>query len=137
MDNQDPDSDATEGAYEHSEELRRSILQRAEEIAGRMDNVLSSSPYEDDPILRKLEGMVALWVGDLSVVQLPEGMAPNGMTDEQDSSRPDSLQGNEADLCQEYMISVGVRSEHVKRAKKALERAKTLERKKAAPDEAG
>jgi len=47
----------------HSAKSRE--LERAREIAGRMDAAMSTFPYSDDLELIRLRGMVALWVADL------------------------------------------------------------------------
>ena len=135
----DSDSDAAEGAYENSEELRKSILQRAEEIARRIDDVLIPFPYSDDPTLWKLKGMITLWIGDLSVVQLPKALASTGLTDNETSSRPGLIQDDEeheSEPRQAYMRSLVVKEKHVEKAEEAFEKAKKLEQNKATPDDA-
>ena len=47
--------------------IRKRALERAEEIAASLEELLLSSPYSDDATLWKLRGNVALWVGDLCV----------------------------------------------------------------------
>lgn len=46
-------------------ELHKNALVSGQEIAGRLDELLTSPPYSDDIKLRNLVGMVALWIGDL------------------------------------------------------------------------
>lgn len=52
--------------------IRSKELTEALEIATRMDELLISPPYSDNPELLQLRGMVALWIGDLLVSSLPE-----------------------------------------------------------------
>lgn len=65
--------------YERLEDLRKSQLQQAEQVAARLDELLLSPPYSDSHQLLRLRGMMALWIGDLSVVgplndQLADGL---------------------------------------------------------------
>ena len=46
-------------------ELHMNALVTGQEIAGRLDELLTSPPYSDDIKLWNLVGMVALWIGDL------------------------------------------------------------------------
>lgn len=53
---------------EQSNELQRirlTELEQAEQIAQRMDELFQTPPYDKDTELRRLRGMVALWVADL------------------------------------------------------------------------
>jgi len=54
--------------YERLEDLRKSQLQQAEQVAARLDELLLSPPYSDSHQLLSIRGMMALWIGDLSVV---------------------------------------------------------------------
>ena len=65
--------------YEQREDLRKSELQQAEQIATRLDELLLSPPYSDSHQLLKIRGMIALWVGDLSVVSLRDHGERNGL----------------------------------------------------------
>lgn len=51
--------------------IRDGTLQRGDEIASRINELLVSPPYSDDSRLWRLQGMVALWIADLWVVPLP------------------------------------------------------------------
>ena len=52
------------------ERIRKNALERVQEIAARLDELLASPPYIDNSRFWKLRGMVALWKSDLSVVDL-------------------------------------------------------------------
>ena len=57
-------------------EIRTYTLQRGNEIASRLDELLVSPPYSDDSRLWRLRGMVALWIADLWIVGLPSTADP-------------------------------------------------------------
>ena len=52
-------------------DIRNFTLQRGNEIASRLDELLVSPPYSDDSTLWRLRGMVALWIADLWVFAMP------------------------------------------------------------------
>ena len=54
------------------ENIRTSTLDSVREIGKRLDEVLQSIPYSDDPILWKLKGHMYLWINDLSKSQHEE-----------------------------------------------------------------
>lgn len=58
-------------------QIRQKTLDRAQEIAARLEELLVSPPYIDNSRFWKLRGMVALWIEDLSVVDLA---SENGST---------------------------------------------------------
>lgn len=47
------------------------LYQRRNEIAERLDELLSSPPHSDDPRLWRIRGMVALWIGEQTTVNSP------------------------------------------------------------------
>lgn len=63
--------------YERLEDLRKSQLQQAEQMAARLDELLLSPPYSDSHPLLRLRGMMALWIGDLSVIKLMDDQHMN------------------------------------------------------------
>ncbi|KAI9878325.1 MAG: hypothetical protein M1830_001224 [Pleopsidium flavum] len=75
--------------YEQLEDLRKSELQQAGLIATRLDELLLSPPYSDSHELLKLRGMIALWVGDLSIVSDREHELPSEQSI--DAEEPDEL----------------------------------------------
>jgi hypothetical protein len=60
----DSDSITTEQSTELNQ-VRAEEVQSARQIANRLDELLSSPPYDKDPRLLHLRGSVALWMGDL------------------------------------------------------------------------
>ena len=48
------------------ESIRTATLESVREISRRLDEVVQSIPYSDDPILWKLKGHIYLWINDLS-----------------------------------------------------------------------
>jgi len=52
------------------ENIQRDVLQRVQEIATRIKELMLSPPYSDSPRFRKLQDMVALWISDLSAINL-------------------------------------------------------------------
>lgn len=69
------DSEASNQSQEPSRaDIRRETLQRAQDIAGRLDELLTSPPYSDNARFWRLYGMVALWIGNLLPVALPSSM---------------------------------------------------------------
>lgn len=65
--------------HEWLEDLRKSQLQQAEQVAARLDELLLSPPYSDSHQLIKIRGMMALWIGDLSVVGLLKDQTADGL----------------------------------------------------------
>ncbi|KAL2047005.1 hypothetical protein N7G274_001023 [Stereocaulon virgatum] len=51
-------------------QIRQKTLNCAQEIAARLEELLVSPPYIDNSRFQELRGMVAMWIGDLSVVEL-------------------------------------------------------------------
>ncbi len=70
--------------YEQREDIRKRELQQAEEIAARLDELLLSPPYSDSVQLRQLQTMLALWVKDLAVSEIPP---VHGSEDEQEGGK--------------------------------------------------
>lgn len=58
--------------WERHDEIRRTALMAAEKVAGRMDELMTAPPFLDNAALHRLRGMLALYVGDLSVPALLE-----------------------------------------------------------------
>jgi len=53
------------------DEIRKTALTASEKIAARLDELMATPPYSDSHNLLRLRGMVALYVGDLSVPAMP------------------------------------------------------------------
>jgi len=62
--------------YERKEMIRRETLRGAQEIADRLEQLLSSPPYTDRTEIWKLRGMVGLWMADL----IPTVLVSNSST---------------------------------------------------------
>jgi hypothetical protein len=54
------------------DQVRHTALVSAEKIAARMDELMATPPYSDSHVLQRLRGMLALYIGDLSVPDLFE-----------------------------------------------------------------
>ena len=59
-------SDMEPDCYRQHEQVKRDTLQCAYEIANRLDGLLESPPYSDNPKFWKLCGELSLWIADLS-----------------------------------------------------------------------
>lgn len=57
--------------WQQREETRRTALKASESLAARMDEMMNPPPFSDNHALLRLRGMVALYIGDLSVCALP------------------------------------------------------------------
>lgn len=118
-----PSSERSEGGHAQTEEVRKSTLQQAEEIAIRLEELLLSPPYSDDPTLWNLRGMVALWVGDLSVTAPPPTEAGHGDGEARqlvDDLNGDSLSMERLLARHEHIRSLTRKSEHVEKARAAF-----------------
>ncbi|PSS25857.1 hypothetical protein M430DRAFT_33416 [Amorphotheca resinae ATCC 22711] len=60
-----------ERIWQQKEEARQDALAAAKSIAARMDTLMTTTPYVDARTLIRLRGMLALYIGDLSVPALP------------------------------------------------------------------
>lgn len=123
------------------DQIRHTALVAAEKIAARMDELMATPPYSDSLVLHRLRGMLALYIGDLSVPALFE--AESEQEDDEDQNREDSdmdgverrdrrgaaLHGKLTDrrLLQrqrrvEHERGLAKRSEEIARAQKAFEK---------------
>jgi hypothetical protein len=103
-------------------EIRLKELDEAQQIAGRMDELLTSPPYSDSPALLRLRGMVALWIGDLFVSSI------SGEDDDTDAlSDQDSMiaaESPEAMMARrEKRLAMDKREIEVNRSRELFERA--------------
>ncbi|KAJ5747496.1 uncharacterized protein N7511_009192 [Penicillium nucicola] len=90
-------------------------LEQAQQIAARMDQILSSPPFSDSPELLELRGMVSLWIGDLFVSAL-------AIPVEEENEDPDQM------LLDEAPGSLEARRAHrVATERKAAEVQKSIE----------
>ena len=86
----DDDSDASsEGLASNREELesiRKATLEKAREIANRMDEVMQSFPYSDDATMWQLRGDLHLWLADLSIASQSRRRRDGELSDSDDST---------------------------------------------------
>ncbi|TVY42630.1 Dehydrogenase [Lachnellula subtilissima] len=60
-----------EKRWAQKDDARQNALLASESIAGRMDELMTSPPFSDSHTLLRLRGMLALYIGDLSVPAMP------------------------------------------------------------------
>jgi hypothetical protein len=53
------------------DEIRKMALVASEKVAARLDDLMATPPYSDSHNLLRLRGMIALYLGDLSVPEMP------------------------------------------------------------------
>jgi hypothetical protein len=71
-----------ERRWTEKEEIRKTALRASEKIAARLDELMTTPPYSDSHNLLRLRGMIALYVGDLSVPELPPDEAKENKEEE-------------------------------------------------------
>lgn len=108
--------------FEQLKDLRKHELQQAEEIAARLDELLLSPPYSDSHNLLSIRGMVALWVGDLSLVDFQEGVESDEriLEEPSDKEAPDRLMDQrvrQAHTSDEHERSVRRKRDETERAR--------------------
>ncbi|RFU35622.1 hypothetical protein B7463_g738, partial [Scytalidium lignicola] len=77
-----------EKRWQQREAVRRTTLEASVALASKMDELMTSLPYSDSHVLLRLRGMLALYIGDLSV---PTPLSPDDIDDEQMPSRTRQL----------------------------------------------
>lgn len=60
-----------ETIWKRREEIRQTALIASEKVAAKMDRLMATPPFSDSHVLQRLRGMLALYIGDLSVPALP------------------------------------------------------------------
>ncbi|KAK8244421.1 hypothetical protein HDK90DRAFT_156597 [Phyllosticta capitalensis] len=58
--------------------IRVEELKKAQEIAERLDKLLTSPPFDKNVDLLQLRGMIAVWISDLLKISISDGQAENG-----------------------------------------------------------
>jgi hypothetical protein len=53
------------------DEIRKTALVASEKVAARLDDLMTTPPYSDSHNLLRLRGMIALYLGDLSIPEMP------------------------------------------------------------------
>ncbi|KAJ5456208.1 hypothetical protein N7530_011482 [Penicillium desertorum] len=97
-------------------------LEKAQQIAARMDQLLGSPPYSDSPELLELRGMICLWIGDLllSALSLPVDFEENDDPDRMlMDETPSSLEAR-----REYRLATEKKAAEVQRSIELFEKAK-------------
>ncbi|PBP28928.1 hypothetical protein BUE80_DR000195 [Diplocarpon rosae] len=65
------------------DQVRQGALTASEKIAARLDELMTIPPYSDSHNMIRLRGMLALYIGDLSVPEMP-------LQDDEEDDTPDS-----------------------------------------------
>lgn len=94
------------------DQIRHTALVAAEKIAARMDELMTTPPYSDSHVLHRLRGMLALYVGDLSVPALfedNEEQEEDGDQDRENSNMRDAVYGK---LTERRFLKRHRRAEH-------------------------
>ncbi len=113
------------------DQIRHTALVAAEKIAARMDELMATPPYSDSHVLQRLRGMLALYIGDLSVQALFEADSDQeeDADHDEDSNIHDAVYGKltERRLSQrrrraEHERGLAKRAEEKARAQKAFEK---------------
>lgn len=112
-------------------EVDRVALRHGNDIAERLDELLSSPPHSDDPRLWSIRGMVALWVADLSITPVPSASGTNSSIEEDDQmiNNDGEVMWNSADgsLTEaEYIDNLQKRPFALEKAKAAFEKVSRL-----------
>ena len=86
----DDDSDAfSEDLASYREELesiRKATLEKAREIANKMDEVMQTYPHSDDATMWRLRGDLHLWSADLSIASKSRRRSDGDLSDSDDST---------------------------------------------------
>ena len=107
------------------EQIRKDTLGKAEDIATHLKSLLASPPYTDDSRFWKLHGMVALWIADLCLEDLPAENNP-----EVDSESGTSMIGASASIyANRDVSSVQERRRGQRKRQNALAEAETAFRR--------
>ncbi|KAH8804732.1 hypothetical protein F5884DRAFT_679840 [Xylogone sp. PMI_703] len=80
--------------WEQREGVRKTALEAAETLANRIDELMTTLPYSDSHVLLRLRGMLALYVGDLSIPELPPDEIDDDHEQQSQNSRLDSSQND-------------------------------------------
>jgi hypothetical protein len=111
--------------------IRSKELEEAQQIAARLDELLVSPPYSDSAELLRLRGMVALWIGDLFVLSVPQGEEDASILSDDDSmsmeESPEALMAR-----REKRLAMEKRDAERERSRDFLEKAE-MRRKGMAP----
>lgn len=109
------------------EQVKRDALQSAHEIATRLDGLLASPPYSDNPRYWKLCGEIALWIADLSVATVFSSNGSSNSGDDEDPAvgRPSVLTSVHRSIpSNEEHTAKQERQKALEKAKDAFQRVK-------------
>jgi hypothetical protein len=116
------------------DQIRHTALVATEKIAARMDELMATPPYSDSHVLQRLRGMLALYIGDLSVPDIfkAESEQDGDGDDERENSYVNSIERRDrldaavyGKLTERRFLEHHRRAEHERGlAKRAEERAR-------------
>ena len=105
--------------------IRHTALVAAEKIAARMDELMTTPPYSDSQVLHRLRGMLALYIGDLSVPALFEADSEEEDDGDQNREYSDMHDAVYGKLTERRILERHRRAEHERGlAKRAEERTR-------------
>jgi hypothetical protein len=114
------------------DEVRQTALSATQKVAARMDELMTSPPFSDSHALHRLRGMIALYIGDLSVPALLDEEEDEDRDDQdlEDSRR--NIWGTDEKLAGRRLLIRQRRVEHerglVQRAEERLRARKAFEK---------
>jgi hypothetical protein len=121
-----------EKRWTERDEIRQTALIASGKIAARLDELMTTPPYSDSHVLIRLRGMLALYIGDLSVAALPIGHdVDEGSKDEEklERNRRLGIGGKDTERrllfrqrVHEHDLGNGRRAEQQTRARKLFDR---------------
>lgn len=116
--------------YRNCEQIRREILQSAQEIGARLDRLLVAPPYSDFARFWKLRGEVSLWIADLSVPSVFSSPSSSISGYDEDLSMKSPSRSREVSrgIASSKENRLSQEQQHaLARAKEAFERVKALQ----------
>ncbi|KAE9363562.1 hypothetical protein N431DRAFT_431768 [Stipitochalara longipes BDJ] len=117
-----------ERRWTERDEVRQTTLTASEKVAVRLDDLMTTPPYSDSHNLLRLRGMIALYIGDLSVPALPPDEFDEDDADEAVLDRRRRLRSADHDIERRFLHRQRV-SDHERgeqRRKEEQERARKL-----------
>ena len=118
----------TERRWTARDEIRQTALTASDKIAARLDELMTTPPYSDSHSLLRLRGMIALYIGDLSVPALPPDDANKDDEDDASLDRRRRLRSADKDIERRFLRRQRV-SDHDRgeqRRREEQERARKL-----------